>query len=87
VERIAFFQAAVQENEGKALDMPAIQAKIHEFVHQYDEGYEAEKKARRPGRPASTRQDLLKVKVDALQTEYSKGFCEFCPRAWVWFCY
>lgn len=46
------------------------------FVHQYDEDFEAEKKARRPGRPASTREDLLKVKVNALLTEYSKGFCK-----------
>lgn len=33
------------------------------------------KKARRPGRPASAREDLLKMKIDAWKTEYDQGFC------------
>lgn len=33
------------------------------------------KKARRPGRPASTREDQLKRKIDTLEEEYEKGFC------------
>lgn len=32
------------------------------------------KKARRPGRPASAREDLLKRKIEALEDEYEKGF-------------
>lgn len=46
------------------------------FVHQYDEEYEEAKKARRPGRPPSSKEDLLKMKIDALQKEYRDGFCK-----------
>jgi len=48
----------------------------HRFVHQHDEEYEQQKKARRPGRPASAREDLLKVAIKELETEYEKGFCK-----------
>lgn len=47
----------------------------HRFVHQYDEEYEQQRKTRRPGRPASAREDLLKVTIKGLETEYEKGFC------------
>ena len=46
------------------------------FVRRYDEEYEALKKARRQGRPASTREDLLKAKIAELEKEYRDGFCE-----------
>lgn len=49
------------------------------FVHQYDEELDDLKKARRPGRPASTREDLLKVKINVLEKEYESGFCEYYP--------
>lgn len=48
------------------------------FVHQYDEEYSDAKKLRRPGRPASVREDLLRMKIEALETEYKNGFCKFC---------
>lgn len=62
------------------------------FVRQYDEELSDLKKARRPGRPASTREDLLKVKISTLEKEYESGFRESCPDAvhpscWcLWFC-
>ncbi|KAK3942054.1 translation machinery-associated protein 16 [Diplogelasinospora grovesii] len=68
--RVRFFQEFVQENGLKALDLETVQSKIHEFVHQYDEEYESKKATRRPGRPASTREDQLKVKIFALEKEY-----------------
>jgi hypothetical protein len=46
------------------------------FVHQYDEEYDAVKKTRRAGRPASTKEDLLRIKIAALEEEYTKGFCK-----------
>lgn len=46
------------------------------FVHQYDEEYEELKKARRPGRGASAKEDLLKVKISTLEKEYQNGFCK-----------
>jgi translation machinery-associated protein 16 len=48
-------------------------------VHQYDEELNELKKARRPGRPASTKEDLLKAKINVLEKEYQSGFCEYCP--------
>jgi translation machinery-associated protein 16 len=44
------------------------------YIHQYDEEYDEVKKARRPGRPSSTREDLLKAKISALEDEYKQGF-------------
>lgn len=48
-------------------------------MHQYDEEYDSAKKSRRPGRPASAREDLLKMKVEALEKEYEHGFCALNP--------
>lgn len=45
------------------------------FVHQYDEDYDSVKKTRRPGRAAGAREDLLKMKIEALEKEYQHGFC------------
>jgi len=44
-------------------------------VHQNDEEFNALKKDRRPGRPASTREDLLRIKIAADEKEYETGFC------------
>jgi translation machinery-associated protein 16 len=46
------------------------------YVHQFDQELEEAKKARRPGRPASTKEDLLMMKVTALKKEQEDGFCE-----------
>lgn len=46
----------------------------HRFIHQYDEEYDSVKKARRSGRPPSTKEDMLKLKIKALEAEYEKGF-------------
>ncbi|TVY35646.1 Translation machinery-associated protein [Lachnellula subtilissima] len=46
----------------------------HSFVHQYDEEFNALKKERRAGRPPSTREDLLKIKIAADEKEYETGF-------------
>ena len=46
-------------------------------MHQYDEEMEELKQARRPGRPASMREDTLKVKIAALEKEFQNGFCKF----------
>ncbi|KAI4862322.1 translation machinery-associated protein 16 [Hypoxylon rubiginosum] len=74
LERTTFFQEAVRQNEGQPLQMDTIQELIKTFVHQHDEELHEMKKTRRPGRPASAKEDLLKVKVDKLQKEYQSGF-------------
>jgi len=48
-------------------------------VHQYDEEYAEVKSARRPGRGASSREEVLKVKMVSLEKEYKNGFCKCWP--------
>ncbi|PSR79851.1 translation machinery-associated protein 16 [Coniella lustricola] len=74
IARAKFFQQAIQENDSQVFDQARIQATISQFVQQYDEEYDTVKKTRRSGRPASAREDLLKLKVDALQKEHQNGF-------------
>ncbi|XXH01392.1 hypothetical protein Hte_007752 [Hypoxylon texense] len=76
LERATFFQEALRQNEGQPLQMDIIQELIKTFVHQHDEELHEIKKMRRPGRPASAKEDLLKAKVDKLQKEYQSGFRE-----------
>jgi hypothetical protein len=49
------------------------------YVHQWDAEFGEVKKARRPGRPASTREDLLRMRIAALEKEEQDGFCEKLP--------
>ncbi|KAG9231037.1 translation machinery-associated protein 16 [Amylocarpus encephaloides] len=74
VVRAAYFQESIRENDGKPLELSAIQELITTYVHQNDEEFGVLKKERRPGRPASTREDLLKIKIAADEKEYENGF-------------
>jgi translation machinery-associated protein 16 len=49
---------------------------LDSFVHQHDEEFNSLKKERRAGRPASTREDLLGMKIAADEKEHENGFCE-----------
>lgn len=74
IQRAAFFQEAIRSNDGKPLELDAVQELIKTFVHQYDEEFNTLKKERRAGRPASTREDLLRIKIAADEKEYENGF-------------
>ncbi|KAJ6441222.1 translation machinery-associated protein [Purpureocillium lavendulum] len=74
VDRVAYFQERLQEKDGKAVDVATAQDFVKGFISQYDEEYDSLKKARRPGRPGSAREDLLKMKIAALRTEFKNGF-------------
>ncbi|KAK4192260.1 translation machinery-associated protein 16 [Podospora australis] len=74
IKRTKFFLQAVNDNEGKPLELAAIQSKISEFVHQHDEEYNEIKKTRRAGRPASVREDLLRMAIAELEKEQQNGF-------------
>ncbi|PSS07034.1 hypothetical protein M430DRAFT_129424 [Amorphotheca resinae ATCC 22711] len=74
IERAAYFQEAARKNGGLPLDLDAIHTLIKTFVHKHDEEFNALKKERRPGRPASTREDLLRIKIAADEKEYENGF-------------
>lgn len=45
-------------------------------MHQHDQELEELKRSRRPGRPASTKEDLLRLKVETLRKEQQNGFCK-----------
>ncbi|KUI58266.1 Translation machinery-associated protein 16 [Cytospora mali] len=74
IHRISFFQKAARENEKAVFEMDKIQSLINQYVHQYDEEMDALRKTRRAGRPASAKEDLLKMKIDGLVKEQQNGF-------------
>ncbi|ESZ96806.1 hypothetical protein SBOR_2807 [Sclerotinia borealis F-4128] len=74
LDRAHYFQEAVKNNGVKPLELDAIHSLISIFVHQNDEEMTAIKKERRPGRPASTREDLLRIKIAGDEKEYENGF-------------
>ncbi|KIN01024.1 hypothetical protein OIDMADRAFT_103715 [Oidiodendron maius Zn] len=74
LQRAAYFQEAIRNNGSLPLGWDAIKTLIHTFVHQYDEEFDALKKERRPGRPPSTREDLLRIKIATDLKEYENGF-------------
>ncbi|KFY41406.1 hypothetical protein V494_03026 [Pseudogymnoascus sp. VKM F-4513 (FW-928)] len=74
IVRAAFFQEAVRRNGGKELTMEQITPLIEEFVHQNDEEYSEIKSERRAGRPASTREDVLRIRIAKDEKEWENGF-------------
>ena len=73
MERVAFFQSVAQEYES-TFTLDEMQTLVEKFFKQ-DEDELAEMKAkRRPGRPASARQDLLQAKLNLGHKEYNSGF-------------
>ncbi|KAI5462328.1 translation machinery-associated protein 16 [Mariannaea sp. PMI_226] len=78
IDRVSYFQNAIRVKGGEganpAAEIEEVKRMIHSFVHQFDEEYDAEKKKRRAGRPASVKEDMLKMKISTLETEYKQGF-------------
>ncbi|KAI1843020.1 hypothetical protein JX266_010873 [Neoarthrinium moseri] len=74
IERASYFHEALRQNDGKPLQFDVVQELVKGFVHQYDEELNEMKKARRPGRPASAKEDLLRVKITNLEKEFQNGF-------------
>jgi translation machinery-associated protein 16 len=73
VERIEFFQSAAKE-QTSIFALPEIQVLIEQYIRRYDEELAALKAERRPGRPPSTREDLLKQKQATEMGEYKSGY-------------
>lgn len=74
VDRVAYFKEAVEDKGGEPLMLETVQELVQLFIQKYDQEYVALKKSRRPGRPPSAREDILKIKIAALQVEYTQGF-------------
>ncbi|RDA89780.1 hypothetical protein CP533_4687 [Ophiocordyceps camponoti-saundersi (nom. inval.)] len=74
VDRVVYFQTELRARGDLPLDVATVQSLIFTFVHRHDEDFDALKKTRRPGRPPSAKEDLLKMKMSALETEFQNGF-------------
>lgn len=73
LQRILFFQKAATEKPSP-FAIPEIQSLIEEYLHRGDEEVALLKAERRPGRPPSMREDLLKQKQVLEDREYISGF-------------
>ncbi|MCJ1446323.1 MAG: hypothetical protein MMC23_006828 [Stictis urceolatum] len=73
LQRVAFFQGAAKATPS-VLDIAECQRLVEGFIHRDDEDLAKLKKERRPGRPASTRQDLLEQRIATEEREYDSGF-------------
>ncbi|CAK7565317.1 MAG: translation machinery-associated protein 16 [Sporothrix epigloea] len=74
VDRAGFFQESIRETGIEVFDADQFLAAVKSFVHQHDEELGELKQARRPGRPASMREDTLKAKIATLEKEFQNGF-------------
>ncbi|KAL8713870.1 MAG: hypothetical protein Q9220_002015 [cf. Caloplaca sp. 1 TL-2023] len=73
VQRIAFFQSAAQESSNP-FTLDATQALIEIYLDRSTTELSALKTERRPGRPASTKDDKLSRRIEAETKEHISGF-------------
>ncbi|KAI9839737.1 MAG: hypothetical protein M1837_002025 [Sclerophora amabilis] len=73
LKRVAIFQKAAREFGGP-LQIARIQDLIQGYIHRDEEELSRLKKERRPGRPATTKEDLLNQRIAAESREYEIGF-------------
>ena len=73
VQRLQFFQTAAEEHDS-IFSISEIQVLIEKYLQRDNEELETLKAERRPGRPPSTREVLLKQKQAAEMGEYTSGF-------------
>ena len=74
MERISFFHAALQFHERTTFTPQEMQDHILLFIRRTDSELTELNDTRRPGRPPSTREDILKRKQEAEVKEYRSGF-------------
>ncbi|KAI9787639.1 MAG: hypothetical protein M1839_000170 [Geoglossum umbratile] len=73
LQRVAFFQQAARESKGP-FTIESVRSLIQTYLHRDDEELSKSKRERRPGRPSSTREDLLKQKIETEKNEFKIGF-------------
>ncbi|OCL14071.1 hypothetical protein AOQ84DRAFT_281859 [Glonium stellatum] len=73
LQRVLFFQKVAAE-KASPFSIAEIQAFIEEYLHRDDEEIAQLKAERRPGRPPSSREDLLKQKHILEDREYVSGY-------------
>lgn len=72
LQRTAFFRDAAQKMDGSLAGV--MDELINGFIHRDDEELADLKRQRRPGRPSSTKEDLLRRRLADEEQEYSTGF-------------
>ncbi|KAL8767128.1 MAG: hypothetical protein Q9209_006290 [Squamulea sp. 1 TL-2023] len=73
LQRISFFQSAAQE-ASEPFTIESMQALIEIYLDRDSTELSTIQSERRPGRPASTREDLLKQRIHAEASEYNSGY-------------
>ncbi|KAI9868341.1 MAG: hypothetical protein M1813_005784 [Trichoglossum hirsutum] len=73
LQRVAFFQQAAKDTKSP-FTIDSIHSLIQVYLHRDDEELSKLKKERRPGRPSSTREDMLKQRIEVEQKEFKTGF-------------
>ncbi|MCJ1400196.1 hypothetical protein MMC11_003400 [Xylographa trunciseda] len=73
LRRVAYFQAAAKAAAG-SFDLGQIQQLIQSYLERDDEELVKIESERRPRRPRSTREDLLKQRMTMDEREYDGGF-------------
>ncbi|MCJ1326366.1 hypothetical protein MMC10_003030 [Thelotrema lepadinum] len=73
LQRVGFFRDIAQSSSG-TFDIEESQRLVLSYIHRDNDELDSLKSERRPGRPPSNREDLLKQRIAAEQGEYSSGF-------------
>ncbi|KAL2045649.1 hypothetical protein N7G274_002077 [Stereocaulon virgatum] len=73
MQRVAYFQGAAKAAMGP-IEPQRIHGLIQRYLARHDEELAELKSQRRPGRPTSTREDLLKQSIAVEDREYDAGF-------------
>lgn len=77
LQRLLFFQEAAENRVNdttKRFTFDQVKLFIEAYLSRFDEELETLRAQRRPGRPASKRQDLLEMQLERDQNEYKSGF-------------
>lgn len=73
LDRVSFFQQVAQEHPD-VFSLDEVHVIIQNYIKRDQEEIDTLQSERRPGRPATTRQDLLTQIQDTDQKEYASGF-------------
>jgi translation machinery-associated protein 16 len=74
VERLQFIQSACEQKEPHTFSTDEIRSLVQRFIHRDEEEIGKLKKERRPGRPPSTAEQLLKQRQEKEKAEHKSGF-------------
>lgn len=74
INRYGFFKVITTTNPGAVYSEPEVRSLIETYLGRNDSELQSLVETRRPGRPKSTRQDLLERTKELERSEYESGF-------------